>query len=164
MRKIAGIFGVAGLLMCLAAVSFADPPAKDKPDDSKGKLAEDIFAKADKHNHGYINKYEFKKADADLVSAITQMATDGTIGRLKPGQGRANAASGPSASGTSTFVKGFDSADTDHDKKVTLAEFTDYAARAVSAADQELRAAAAQAAATRGPGSYGGGGGGHGRR
>jgi len=157
MRKVAGFLGVAGLLLTFAAVSFADPPAKNdkKPDDSKGKLAEDIFAKADKHNHGFINKYEFKKADAEVVAAINQMATDGTIGRPKPGQGRSDATSGPS-----TFVKGFDSADTDHDKKVTLAEFTDYVARAVAAADQELRA---EAAAARGPGGNGGGGG-HGRR
>ena len=155
MRKIAGIFGVAGLLMCFAAVSFADPPAKDKkPDDSKGKLAEDIFAKADKHNHGYITKIEFKKADNDLVVAIKQMAKDGTIGRLQPGQRRADAA----ATTTSNFTGGFADADTDHDKKVTLAEFTDYVSRAIAAADQELKAAAAQAAATRGPGSYGGGG------
>jgi hypothetical protein len=141
MRKTAGILGVAGLLLCFAAISRADPPAaKDKePGGPKKSLAEDIFDKADKHGHGFLNKYEFKKADADLAAAINQMATDGTIGKGIPSQ--------DASASTSKFVRGFESADTDHDKKVTLAEFTDYANRAIQAADQQLQAQAAAAAA-----------------
>ena len=161
MRKLAGIFGVAGLLLCFAAVSFADPPAKNdkKADDSKGKLAEDIFAKADKHNHGFVTKIEFKKADNDLIAAIKQMAIDGTIGRPQPGQRRGDA----TAAATSNFTGGFADADTDHDKKVTLAEFTDYVSRAVAAADQELQAAALAKGFGTG-GGVGRGGGHFGRR
>jgi hypothetical protein len=90
------------------------------------------------HGHGYINKYEFKKADTALATLINEMANDGTIGKGKP--------SHDASSGSTTFVRGFESADTDHDKKVTLAEFTDYANRAIQAADQQLKAQAAAAA------------------
>jgi hypothetical protein len=161
MRTIAGIFGVAGLLFSIAAIGIAaDPPAKkDKKDDTKdkiSKLAEDIFAKADKHNHGFLNKYEFKRADADLIANIEILAKDGLIGRGKPSQDKPDA-----KSGAPSFSGGFADADTDHDKKVTLAEFTDYVTRAITAADQELRAEAAQRAANGGNGT---GRGGYGRR
>jgi len=163
MRKIAGIFGAAGLLLSVAAIAFAaDPPAdkKDKKDEVKdkiSKLAEDIFTKADKHNHGFLNKYEFKKADGDLIADITEMAKEGLIGKGKPSKDQ------PDAKSATPFVGGFADADTDKDKKVTLAEFTDYVTRALQYADQELRAEAAAAAqnSPRGGNGYGGFGRGH---
>ncbi len=129
MRKIAGIFGVAGLLLSIAAIGFAaDPPDKDKKDkkeevkDKISKLAEDIFTKADKHNHGFLNKIEFKKADSDLIAAITEMAKEGLIGKGRPSKDQPDAKSGHAVQRRLCRM----TADTDHDKKVTLAEFTDY--------------------------------------
>jgi hypothetical protein len=161
MRKITGILGVAGLLFCVAAVGFAaDPPdKKDKKDEAKdkiSKLAENIFTKADKHNHGFLNKIEFKRADNDLIADINELAKEGLIGKGRPSQDKPDA-----KSGTPAFVGGFADADTDHDKKVTLAEFTDYVTRAIQAADAEIRAQAAQ---QRPIGGTGGGGGHFGRR
>jgi hypothetical protein len=156
MRKFAGNFGVAGLLLSIAAIGFAaDPPdkTKDKKDEAKdkiGKLAEDIFTKADKHNHGFLNKYEFKKADADLIADITEMAKEGLIGKGRPSKDQ------PDAKSATPFVGGFADADTDKDKKVTLAEFTDYVTRAIQAADAEIRAQAASQAGPNGNGYRGG--------
>lgn len=154
MRKLARILSVAGLLLSLAAVARADaPPNKDKKtDDSKDRakqLAQDIFDKVDKHKHGFVTKIEFKKADAELTSAIKQMASDGVIGKGRP--------SDDAKSKIDAYAGGFADADTDHDKKVTLAEFTDYVSRAIEAADQEIRL---EAAAQTPHGGYGG----HGRR
>ena len=129
MRKIAGIFGVAGLLLSVAAVGLPPihPPKKTRSPTTPrtaSQLAEDIFTKADKHKHGFLTKIEFKKADTELMPAIKQMAIDGTIGKGKPSRPDAKSI-------TSAFTEGFADADTDHDKKVTLAEFTDYVSRAV---------------------------------
>jgi len=189
MRKIAEIFGVAGLLLGFAAIGFAaDPPAnnKDVKADAKDKtsqLAENIFNRADSHKHGYLNKIEFKKADTDLATAINKMSPAdlrqlaGDTSNWRRGQGnngqgnngQNNNGQGNNANGQSnppTFVRGFASADTDNDKKVTLAEFTDYTGRAIAAADDYMKqqAQAAQQAAQQARASgYGGAGGGVGR-
>jgi hypothetical protein len=154
MRKIAGIFGVAGLLLSIAAIGFAaDPPKEKKTDEVKdkiSKLAEDIFTKADKHNHGFLNKYEFKKADNELIADITEMAKEGLIGKGRPAKDQ------PDAKSATPFNGGFADADTDKDKKVTLTEFTDYVTRAIQAADAEIRA---EAASQKGPNGTGNGNG-----
>jgi Ca2+-binding EF-hand superfamily protein len=124
--------------LCLASIGVADDPTttKDKKADATknqaSQLAEDIFNKADKHKHGYLNKYEFKTANSELVSAINQMAADKLLGKGKP----------PADASTtvSNFKPTFENADTDHDKKLTLAEFTDYVSRAIVVADLDYRA------------------------
>ncbi|HEX3998468.1 MAG TPA: hypothetical protein VHX65_07960 [Pirellulales bacterium] len=162
MPKIAGILGVVALLLSFAAVGNADPPPKNdkKADEAKNRasqLAEDVFNKADKHKHGFLNKYEFKKADADMYSAVKQMAVDGLIGKGRPQRTKNNS---DTSSNTPSFTGGFADADTDHDKKVTLPEFTDYVSRAIATADENLReqaaARAAAAAAVHVGGGYGG--------
>jgi Ca2+-binding EF-hand superfamily protein len=143
MCKIVGILGMVGLLAGFASISFAaDPTAKkDKKADATAnqasQLAEDIFNKADKHHHGYLNKYEFKTANSNMVSAINQMAADKLLGKGKPPADASTTAA--------NFKLTFENADTDHDKKLTLAEFTDYVARAIVVADQDYRAAKAAA-------------------
>ncbi len=141
MRKIAGVVFALLLVLIVATAAKADPPKteKKKDDDSKNRadqLAGDIFDKIDKHKKGFINKYEFKKADAQLSSAVKQMITDGVIGQGKPAKDAQET--------ISNFTDGFANADTDHDKKVTLQEFTDYVSRALAAADQTVRVQAAE--------------------
>lgn len=144
MRKIAGFVFMSVLVLIVASAAKADPPKTDKKkdDDSKSRadqLASDIFDKIDKHKKGFLNKYDFKKADAQLNSAVKQMVTDGVIGQGKPAKDAQDT--------IANFTDGFANADTDHDKKVTLQEFTDYTSRAIAAADQTFRleAAAVQA-------------------
>jgi hypothetical protein len=135
-------FGVVSALLCALVLVSPSARAADKGKDKKpskptyNDLADELFKKADLHSHGFLNKIEFKKADAMLAAAIQDMVQQGTIGK-KPS--KKNAPSSPPQ-----FVAGFATADADHDNKVMQTEFTTYVNQAVNAADQYYQYEASQ--------------------
>jgi hypothetical protein len=134
-------FCMAVALLCALAIVSPAARAADKGKKTPAKptyndLADEIFKKADLHSHGYLNKIEFKKADAMVAAAIQDMVQQGTIGK-KPSKNKAPKSPPP-------FVPGFATADSDHDNKVMQTEFTTYVNQAVDAADQYYQYQASQ--------------------
>ena len=136
--RIALCLVVASALSIVAVDARAADKGKNKTPEkpSYNDLADEIFKKADVHTHGYLNKIEFKKADAMLAARINDMVQQGTIGK-KPSKGKA-------PSSPPQFTPGFATADTDHDNKVMQTEFTTYVNNAVNAADQYYQYEASQ--------------------
>ncbi len=148
-RQFISLIALGMILVGLPATAArADDKPKDNAKDDKAKadkpvdpahkwddLAAEIIARYDKKARGFLEKFQFKKVDANLAAAIEQLARDGTIGKAPKKKADKD-------NKDPAFVAGFASADTDGDGKVTLAEFSDYVHRAVDAADKQLQAAA----------------------
>ena len=127
----------------LSVAKAADDPPKDDQESGKhtwNDVAQSLFKKLDSHGHKFLDKAEFKKANAALDKVIRDLIKQGEIGQ-------APAASTPRRRfGNQPTVKApdfeptFATADADHDGKVTQAEFTAYVNAAIQAADQFVQA------------------------
>jgi Ca2+-binding EF-hand superfamily protein len=130
-----------------ATVKAADAPPDDK---ETGKhtwndVAESLFKKFDSHGHKFLDKAEFKKANAALDKVIRDLIKQGEIGQAPPSDGttKFRRRLGQQQQATSTtpqFQPTFDYADADHDNKVSQSEFTAYVNAAIQAADQYVQA------------------------
>ncbi len=148
---------VALALLVGAALNVALKAADAPPDDKEsGKhtwndVAESLFKKFDSHSHKFLDKAEFKKANAALDKVIRDLIKQGEIGQAPPSDGttkfrrRFGQQQQDTNSTAPKFQPTFDNADADHDNKVSQSEFTAYVNAAIQAADQLVQAQQAAA-------------------
>ena len=141
-------------LIALAWAALASPAraADDPPKDDQGTgkhtwndVAESLFKKFDAHGHKFLDKAEFKKANAALDKVIRDLIKQGEIGQAPPSDGttkfrRRFVQQQQNAATTPKFQPTFDYADADQDNKVSQSEFTAYVNAAIQAADQYVQA------------------------
>lgn len=146
------LFRVALALLLGAALNVAVKAADAPPDDKESgthtwnDVAESLFKKFDSHGHKFLDKAEFKKANAALDKVIRDLIKQGEIGQAPPSEGtskfrrRFGQQPQDAASTTPQFQPTFDFADADHDNKVSQSEFTAYVNAAIQAADKLVQA------------------------